>query len=139
MTEVMNSIRWAALIATLSLLLSVLIYNLFMNKYLKPMKSLLQVSDELSSGDLTKRVDIIRNDEIGQISNSFNNVADKMQSLIENLEVNVQERTRELHEANLQLESANKKSSPKMKKLPQISESNNGTTNRPENTAHFPV
>jgi hypothetical protein len=36
-------------------------------------------------------------------------------------------------------ESANKKSSPKMKKLPQISESNNGTTNRPENTAHFPV
>ena len=37
------------------------------------------------------------------------------------------------------LESANKKSSPKMKKLPQISESNNGTTNRPENTAHFPV
>jgi len=103
MTDIMNSMRWAALIATLSLLLSALICNLFMNKYLKPMKSLLQVSDELSSGNLSKRVDIIRNDEIGQISNSFNNVADKMQSLIENLEVNVQERTRELHKANFQL------------------------------------
>ena len=106
MTEVMNSIRWAALIATLSLLLSVLIYNLFMNKYLKPMKSLLQVSDELSSGNLSKRVDIIRNDEIGQISNSFNKVADKMQSFIENLEFNVQKRTQELHIANFQLEES---------------------------------
>lgn len=106
MTDVMNSIRWAALIATLSLLLSTLIYNLFMTKHLKPMKSLLHVSDEISSGALSKRVDIIRNDEIGQISNSFNKVADKMQSLIENLEVNVQERTRELHEANFQLEAS---------------------------------
>ena len=77
-----------------------------MNKYLKPMKSLLQVSEELSSGDLLKRVDIIRNDEIGQISNSFNNVADKMQSLIENLELNIQERTRELHKANSRLEAS---------------------------------
>jgi len=93
-------------VATLSLLLSALIYNLFMNKYLKPMKSLLQVSDEISSGDLSKRVDIIRNDEIGQISNSFNKVAGKMQSLIENLEVNVQERTRELHKTNCQLKSS---------------------------------
>ena len=106
MTDVMNSIRWAALIATLSMLLSALICNLFMSKYLKPIKSLLQVSDELSSGDLSKRVDIIRNDEIGRISNSFNKVADKMQSLIENLELNVQGRTRELHKANFQLEAS---------------------------------
>lgn len=106
MTDVMNSMRWAALIATLSLLLSALIYYLFMTKYFKPMKSLLHVSDELSSGNLSKRVDIIRNDEIGQISNSFNKVADKMQSLIENLEFNVQKRTRELHEASFQLEAS---------------------------------
>ena len=106
MTDVMNSIRWAALIATLSMLLSALICNLFMSKYLKPIKSLLQVSDELSSGNLSKRVDIIRNDEIGRISNSFNKVADKMQSLIENLELNVQERTRELHKVNFQLEAS---------------------------------
>ncbi len=105
MTDVMSSIRWAALIATLSLLLSASIYNLFMNKYLKPIKSLLHVSDELSSGDLSKRVDIIRNDEIGRISKSFNSVADKMQSLIENLEATIEERTREVHKANSQLEA----------------------------------
>ena len=103
MTDVMNSMRWAAIIAALSLLLSALIYNLFMNKYLKPMKSLLQVSDELSSGNLSKRVDIIRNDEIGMISKSFNSVADKMQSLIDNLETVVHERTEELKTANITL------------------------------------
>ncbi len=103
MTDVMNSMLWAAIIATLSLLLSVLIYNLFMNKYIKPMESLLLVSYELSSGNLSKRVDIIRNDEIGHISKSFNNVADKMQALIVNLETVVQERTEELRKANITL------------------------------------
>jgi len=105
MTDIYNSMLWAAIIATLSLLLSVVIYNLFMNKYLKPMKSLLQISDELSSGDLSKRVDIIRNDEIGQISKSFNNVADEMQVLIDNLETVVKARTEELQKANLTLDA----------------------------------
>ena len=106
MTDVMNSMGWAAIVAIFSLLLSALIYNLFMDKYLKPMKSLLQVSDELSSGNLSKRVDIIRNDEIGIISKSFNSVADNMQSLINNLETVVQERTEELQKANLTLEAS---------------------------------
>lgn len=100
MTDVINSMSRTAIIGMLSLLLSVLIYNLFMNKYLKPMKSLLQVSDELSSGNLSERVEIIRNDEIGQISKSFNSVADKMQAFISDLESAVQERTEELKQAN---------------------------------------
>jgi diguanylate cyclase (GGDEF)-like protein/PAS domain S-box-containing protein/putative nucleotidyltransferase with HDIG domain len=105
MTDIYSSMRWAGLIAILPLLLAVLAYNLFMTKYLKPLKSLLQVSDEFSSGDLSKRVDVVRNDEFGLISKSFNSVADKMQSLIENLETTVQERTRELHKANNTLEA----------------------------------
>ena len=32
------------------------------------MVNLLQVSDELASGNLSKRVDVVRNDEIGIIS-----------------------------------------------------------------------
>lgn len=105
MTDVRNSMRWTAIIAILFLLLSALIYNLFMNKYMQPIKSLLQVSDEFSSGNLSKRVDVARNDEIGHISKSFNNVADKMQALIDNLETVVWERTEELQEANLTLDA----------------------------------
>lgn len=96
MTDVVSSMRWAAFIATLSLLLSVLAYNIVAGKLLKPMNSLLKVAEALSSGDLSKRVEVVRNDEIGLISESFNNVANKMQSFIENLEITVRERTDEL-------------------------------------------
>ena len=93
MSDINSTMHWAGLIASLSLLFAILVYNLLMAMYLKPLKSLLQISGELSSGDLSKRVDIVRNDELGLISKSFNRVADKMQSLIENLETTVQERT----------------------------------------------
>lgn len=104
MVDVINSMLWATLLATLFLLLSVLAHNLSVTKYWKPLKGLLQISSEFSAGDLSKRVDIIRNDEIGLISKSFNNVADKMQSLINNLENIVQARTDELLKTNLALE-----------------------------------
>jgi diguanylate cyclase (GGDEF)-like protein/PAS domain S-box-containing protein len=106
MSDINSTMHWAGLIASLSLLFAILVYNLLMAMYLKPLKSLLQISGELSSGDLSKRVDIVRNDELGLISKSFNRVADKMQSLIENLETTVQERTRELQKANTELESS---------------------------------
>jgi|LSQX01.2.fsa_nt_gb diguanylate cyclase (GGDEF)-like protein/PAS domain S-box-containing protein/putative nucleotidyltransferase with HDIG domain len=96
LTDVDSSMRWAAFIATLSLLLSILAYNIVTGKMLKPMNSLLHVAEALSSGDLSKRVEVVRYDEIGLISESFNNVAGKMQSFIENLETKVRERTDEL-------------------------------------------
>lgn len=103
-TPVVQSINLAVLLAILALLLSFLIYNMITRRLLKPMNSLLQASEALSFGDLTKRVDIVRNDEIGRISESFNKVADKMKYLISNLEATVQQRTEELCKANLTLE-----------------------------------
>lgn len=108
MTDIIYSMHWAALLATLFLLLSILIYSFLMTKYLKPMRTLLQVTGEFSAGNLSKRVGIIRNDEIGLISKSFNKVADKMQALIDNLENVVHMRTEELQETNIALEE-NKK------------------------------
>lgn len=91
-----QSIRLAAILATLFLLFSFMMYAIITRKLLKPMRTLLQTSDALSSGDLSKRIDIVRNDEIGKISESFNKVADEMQFLINNLENTVKERTDEL-------------------------------------------
>jgi len=105
-SDVYESMRWAAFVALLSLLLSIIIYFLFTQRFLRPMKSLLQVSDEFSSGNLSKRVEIVRYDEIGLISERFNNVADRMQSHIENLEAMVQNRTKELQKVNLSLEES---------------------------------
>ena len=98
-TPVVQSIHLAAILATLFLLLSFMIYTVIIRRLLKPIRILLQTSDALSSGDLAKRIDIVRNDEIGQISESFNNVADEMQFLVNNLEITVKERTEELQNA----------------------------------------
>ncbi len=99
-TPMARSILWAVLLTGIALLLSLTIFITIISRMLKPMDKLIQASASLSSGDLTKRVDIVRNDEIGRISHSFNEVADKMQLLINNLEAAVKDRTDELHIAN---------------------------------------
>ncbi|MDD3348671.1 MAG: diguanylate cyclase [Bacilli bacterium] len=98
MKDVLNSMIWSVLVATLSLLLLIFIYIILMRRYLKPVKTLLNVSEEFSQGNLSKRIDIVRNDEIGLISQGFNNVADKLEALITNLDDTVKQRTAELEE-----------------------------------------
>ena len=104
LANVFNSIRLTLLLVGLAMLLSILVFCMVSRRLLNPMSSLLQVSGALSAGDLSKRVEVDRNDEIGMISGSLNRVADKMQYLIANLETNVGERTEELHRANMTLE-----------------------------------
>jgi diguanylate cyclase (GGDEF)-like protein/PAS domain S-box-containing protein len=99
-----QSIRLAAMLAGLFLLVSFMIYSVITGRLFKPMHNLLQTTDALSNGDLTKRIDIARSDEIGQISESFNKVADEMQFLVNNLENTVKERTEELHKAVLTID-----------------------------------
>ena len=98
-----RSITLAALLAALALLVFTLIYNWIAGRLLRPVSSLVQISQALSSGDLDKRVDIGRFDEIGRISSSFNNMADKMQFLVNNLEATVKRRTEELGSTNQRL------------------------------------
>ncbi|MDD4629779.1 MAG: diguanylate cyclase [Eubacteriales bacterium] len=103
-TSAVRSIYLTVLLTAMALLLSLVIFMFITGRLLKPMNRLLQASEALSSGDLTMRVDIARNDEIGRISDSFNRVADKMQFLINNLEDTVKERTEELYKVNADLE-----------------------------------
>lgn len=99
-----HSIKLAVLLAVLLLLLSIIIYTTITSRLLRPMSSLLKAAEAFSSGVLSKRIRIARNDEIGRISESFNKVADKMQFLVNNLEDSVRERTEELNNTNIILE-----------------------------------
>ena len=96
MKDITRSMTWAGVVALAVILLIFFIYIIMTNKLFKPMNSLLASAHNLAEGELSTRVKIIRNDEIGLISESFNSVADKMQSLVEDLESNVQQRTDEL-------------------------------------------
>lgn len=96
MADVVRTLVITALLTALALMLSIVVYNAITGYFLRPMNEMLQVSAALANGDLSERVKVARNDEFGKISASLNHVADKMQFLINNLEANVEERTREV-------------------------------------------
>lgn len=104
MSQVVRAIRLTVLLIGLALAMSAAVYYIVTDRLFKPVGSLLEVSGAMSEGDLSKRASVVRNDEIGNISMSLNGVADKMRDLISNLETKVQERTRELNDANATLE-----------------------------------
>lgn len=84
-----SSIRLTIMLAAFFLLISFVLYNVVMSKLMRPVQELLSAAEEFSSGNMDRRVGILRNDEIGRISESFNNMADKTQFLINHLESTV--------------------------------------------------
>ncbi|MEM7735327.1 MAG: SpoIIE family protein phosphatase, partial [Deinococcota bacterium] len=61
----------------------------------------------LRSGNLTARVDILAQDEIGVLASGFNDMADQLSHLVGNLEERVAERTSELVEASDEIKRLN--------------------------------
>lgn len=106
LNQVLDNIMLTAILILLAILVLVLIYHMLTTHLFKPIGDLLKVSASLSDEDLSKRVPITRNDEIGKISASLNHVADNLQLLFDNLETNVRKRTSQLHEANRELEAS---------------------------------
>ncbi|MCK9286099.1 MAG: diguanylate cyclase [Sphaerochaetaceae bacterium] len=101
---VLESIFMTIILIAIAILIITFLYNLLANRLFRPVRDLLNISSAFSSGDLSNRAKVIRKDEIGNISSSFNQVADEMQFLINNLEENVEQRTTALHNANIELE-----------------------------------
>lgn len=68
------------------------------------MKRLTEGAALLAAGHLEERVPIERNDELGLLALTFNEMADRLQALYAELEERVNERTRALQEANYALQ-----------------------------------
>jgi len=63
----------------------------------QPIGKLSQATQQLSSGDLTYRVDVERNDELGELATSFNSMAQRLEVQHQEIEKN-QRRLRELND-----------------------------------------
>lgn len=96
---VVDNIRFTILLVIIVLLLAFAVYYIITNSIMRSISDLVHVAEALSAGDLTQRVKITDNDEIGRISESFNRVADTMKNIIDNLENTVENRTEQLVEA----------------------------------------
>ena len=77
---------------------SIIMINL-MNTMIKPIKYLNNTLKAFSL-DMTQRVKVLGNDELGELSLSFNHMADTIEEYSKCLESKVEERTRELKQKN---------------------------------------
>lgn len=69
-----------------------------------PLERLEHAASRLAAGHLDERVPVERVDEFGRLAQTFNEMADHLQTLYNALEERVQERTRALQEANYALQ-----------------------------------
>ncbi len=65
-----------------------------------------QSARRLAEGHFDERIAVVRKDELGQLANSFNAMAEQLQSLYTSLEQRVAERTTDLQQRSVQLETA---------------------------------
>ena len=101
-----------------TLLLGICVYLIFRYYTMRPIRQLVQGAQRIASGKLNKEVTVLAGDELGHLSQSFNQMMQKLklnisekdialktvQELNQSLEERVDERTRALEAANRKLE-----------------------------------
>jgi signal transduction histidine kinase/HAMP domain-containing protein len=85
-------------------LLTAVIAAVVTRQITRPIVLLTEAALQMSSGDLTVRVQSQRRDEIGILAKVFNTMASELYDLYASLELKVTERTRELQEAKEQIQ-----------------------------------
>lgn len=103
--------RQIGYISGFSLLVTLPIGYFFALWLTRPIATISEAASRVARGDLNAHVDIHRNDEIGQLSRSFNQMVDalaenrhRLENINQELEVKVTARTRELDELNQTLD-----------------------------------
>ena len=99
----MQNIYITIFLVILIVIVSVIVFSVVSRKLLKPIDKLLYAAEKFSEGELDQRAPVVRNDEIGRISEAFNKVADALQQTVEHLNETVASKTAELNESNERL------------------------------------
>lgn len=102
--QMLVSLNLTIILVVVTLLLASVLCYIAIRTLFNPIAELLEVAGSISAGDLTQRVEVQRNDEIGMISQSLNKVADTLQSHVNNLETQIEARTADLQDAIKDLE-----------------------------------
>ena len=67
------------------MIIAIILLSILLNQLTKPLRTLQTAMRDIAQGegDLTKRLTIINNDEIGKLENSFNTMASNIKSLLQ--------------------------------------------------------
>ncbi|MCH9032501.1 MAG: HAMP domain-containing protein, partial [candidate division Zixibacteria bacterium] len=100
----------AGLLTLFVIVLAIAVTVLFVKVIIKPIKRLVMVTNEISRGNLERKLDFRRNDEIGALAESFDRMVDSLQlykseveEYQETLQQKIIERTSDLAETQEQL------------------------------------
>lgn len=103
--SLLQNISIAILISVITLILTLLLSNALLKRVVSPVIELTKVTRKVANlKDYTIRADIRSKDEVGELTSSFNDMLDKIQSKDLVLEKTVAERTSELIQLNKQLQ-----------------------------------
>jgi signal transduction histidine kinase len=105
MTHASRFLRRVVILDALLLLIGIGVAFGMSRSITKPLQSLTAATTAISRGDYSGKVATNRNDELGALAQAFNTMATRIGNSQNELERNVLERTRELEEANSQLQS----------------------------------
>jgi signal transduction histidine kinase len=98
-------LRRAVIAGILILLAATIAAWLLSRRITRPLHQLTVSAKAMASGDYSARVDIARRDEIGMLGESFNAMADRVGEAHRELELKVEERTKQLRDRNEDLEA----------------------------------
>ncbi|MHB1352430.1 MAG: bifunctional diguanylate cyclase/phosphodiesterase [Thiobacillus sp.] len=92
----LRRLTYAAL--SLFLLLSGAAAYLLGRRFARPVRTMTRAADQIAAGDLHQRVPQDGGDELGRLAGAFNRMADALAASYDNLEAEVEKRSRELRE-----------------------------------------
>jgi methyl-accepting chemotaxis protein len=79
------------LVLFIALAVGAVVVYFIVNSITKPLKSLVNVSEKIGQGDLTEIVEVKSKDELGQLGNSFNQMAANLRQLVEQVGNNAEQ------------------------------------------------
>jgi two-component system sensor histidine kinase YesM len=93
----MALIRFYFIIALVSIMVSVIAFTIFSKNLVKPILQLKEKMNKVQEGSWKERVDVLSNDEIGDLSQGFNTMIKEIETLVEEVyETSLHEKDAEL-------------------------------------------
>ncbi len=108
MAEINANTRTTILLCIAALIIATIIGIITAQWVTKPILRLNNAAKDIARGKWNKTIDLKRSDEVGELNQSFNQMANQLRDSFEMLEARVEERTAELAESNQQLQEAKK-------------------------------
>jgi signal transduction histidine kinase len=98
-----NMVRIISTLIILALMAAGALGFMIVRQIIRPIQNMALTASAASTGDLSQRVDVKSDDELGVLGSAFNSMTAQVKSLVDSLEQKIAERTEQLNKAQAEL------------------------------------